>query len=486
MEQKSLKRNYILNLIKTFCSLSFPLITFAYASKTLSVNGIGKVDFSKSIVSYFTLFATLGISTYGIREGAKLRDDKKKFSGLVKEIFTINLITTILAYIVFFISLFAVPKFGEYRELLLINSLSIGFTALGLEWLYGALEEYQYITIRYIIFQIISFVLLFSFVKNQDDYYKYAMIIVFSTVGSNIINFVHARHFVELRNTGKLQLKRHLKPIFIFFANTLAGNIQLTLDTAMIGFLSTEYAVGLYSTSVKVNSVCVPVITSLSTVLLPRVSYYVQTGEMDKYRRLLKQAFECIMIFALPIACGIFQLSDEIILLFSKADFLPASPCIKLLSVTIIAVPTSMMIANQILVPFGKEKFHLYAIFTGAVVNVIINAILIPRFTYVGAAIGTAIAEILGAVLNLVFAFKYFDFRFAFKDVWHYAVASAIMFVVITPIGFFAGGILKCILCGVIGAISYAFILFLMQDDFFIMALGIVKAKMNAFIKRVK
>ena len=126
MEQKSLKRNYILNLIRTFCSLSFPLITFAYASKTLSVDGIGKVDFSKSVVSYFVLFASLGISTYGIREGAKIRNDRKKFSCLVKEIFTINLITTILAYIVFFMVLFTVPKFGAYKGLLLINSLSIG------------------------------------------------------------------------------------------------------------------------------------------------------------------------------------------------------------------------------------------------------------------------------------------------------------------------------------------------------------------------
>lgn len=486
MEQKSLKRNYILNLIRTFCSLSFPLITFAYASKTLSVDGIGKVDFSKSVVSYFVLFASLGISTYGIREGAKIRNDRKKFSCLVKEIFTINLITTILAYIVFFMVLFTVPKFGAYKGLLLINSLSIGFTALGLEWLYGALEEYQYITIRYIVFQIISFVLLFSFVKTKEDYYAYAMIIVFSTVGSNIINFIHARKFIDFWNTGKLNLKRHIRPIFIFFANTLAGNVQLTLDTAMIGFLSTEYAVGLYSTSVKVNSVCVPVITSLSTVLLPRVSYYVQVGEMEKYKKLLKQSFECIMILALPISCGIFHLSDEVILLFSKADFLPASPCIKILSITIIALPVSMMIASQILIPFGKEQFHLYAIFTGALVNVVINAFLIPRFTYVGAAVGTAVAEALAAILNLIFAFKYFDYRFAFKDIWHYLAASAMMFVLIISIGFYTSGLFKCMLTGSLGAGSYFLILYLMKDEFFMTALEIVKGKLFVVVKHFR
>ncbi len=166
MTGKSIRKNYILYLTRSFSSLFFPVLSFAYVSRVLSVERIGRVDFSRSIVSYFTLFATLGITSYGIREGAKVRDEKVKFSKFVKELLVINGTMTLITYVFFLISLILVPKFEEYHLLLLISGLSIGCTSPGIDWLYGALEEYGYITARTILFQIISLIFLFVFVRE--------------------------------------------------------------------------------------------------------------------------------------------------------------------------------------------------------------------------------------------------------------------------------------------------------------------------------
>ena len=193
MKNKSLKKNAALNMVKTIMGLIFPLITFPYASRILQPSGLGKVNFAHSIISYFSMIAALGINTYAVREAAKLREDKAALTKFVKEILTINMTSTVIAYLLLSFTILFVPYFSEYRVLLVVCSGTILFTTLGMDWLYTALEEFSYITIRSILFQFLSLILLFVFVHTQEDYLKYASISVISSVGSNICNFIHAR-----------------------------------------------------------------------------------------------------------------------------------------------------------------------------------------------------------------------------------------------------------------------------------------------------
>ena len=135
MAEKSIRKNAAFNVMKTAMSMLFPLITFPYASRILSPEGIGKVNFANSIVAYFTLIAGLGIEFYGIREGAKVRHDKDKLSKLTMELFLLNLISTVISYGLFAISLIFVPKLFDYRLLLLVCSSTIVFSPLSLHWL---------------------------------------------------------------------------------------------------------------------------------------------------------------------------------------------------------------------------------------------------------------------------------------------------------------------------------------------------------------
>ena len=227
MRNKSLKVNAFLNSLRSLLSIIFPLITFPYVSRVLSVSGIGKYNFSNSIVSYFTLIAALGISTYAIREGAKYRDSKQKIDTFASEVFTINVFSAIIAYILLFISLAIFVKLHSYIACILIYSIQIGFSVISFDWLFTIYEDFVYITIRSIVFQLISILLLFVFVRRSDDYLNYAAITVFSAVGSNILNFYKVKKDHRICLTLHCNLNKHILPILILFAANVANLIYV-------------------------------------------------------------------------------------------------------------------------------------------------------------------------------------------------------------------------------------------------------------------
>ena len=201
MKKRSLGLNAFLNSLRSVLNLIFPLITFPYVSRVLSVNGIGIYNFSNTYVSYFLLIAGLGITTYAIREGAKYRNNKEEINRFSSQVFTINIYSTAVAYVLLIGSILIFKNLNNYVSCILIFSLQILFTTLGTEWIYTIYEDYTYITVRSIIFKIISIILLFLLVKKPEDYLIYAAITVLSAVGSNLLNFIHARNFVHIRLT---------------------------------------------------------------------------------------------------------------------------------------------------------------------------------------------------------------------------------------------------------------------------------------------
>ena len=391
--QKSIKKNYYLNLIKTASALLFPLITFTYASRVLMADGIGKVNFSESIAAYFCLLAGLGIRNYGIREAAKLRDSKENLSRFAHEMLIINLISTFIAYILFFILIFNIDKFDNYIGLLLIHGLTIGLTSLGMEWLFNALEEYKFITTRTILFQIIAIILMLIFVKDKGDFKIYALLMVFATSGSFILNFIHSWHYISIKPFKDYQFRRHFKPILMLFAMVVSINLYTSLDSTMLGFISGDKSVGLYSAGVRINKWASLLIMSFGVVVMPRMSYYLSLKNHDGFESLVKNAFRYIFNFSTLIFTLMFLLSDELIYIFSGEDFVSAGLTMRILTPILIVIPISVLINNQIFISMGKEKLILMSTFTGAFVNLICNSILIPFIAENGAAIGTVIAE---------------------------------------------------------------------------------------------
>jgi len=220
-KQKSIKLNFVMNSILTMSSFIFPLVTFPYISRILLPEGTGRVNFATSFIAYFTMFAQLGIPTYGIRACAAVRDDRDKLSRTAQELLIINLTMSALSYIVLFVLLFTVPRLFEDRLLYIIVSSNILLTAIGMEWLYKALEQYTYITVRSIIFKFIALIGMFILVHEQKDYVIYGGITIFAGCASNVMNFVNVHKYIDLKFLGGYNFRPHLKAVGIFFCNGL-------------------------------------------------------------------------------------------------------------------------------------------------------------------------------------------------------------------------------------------------------------------------
>ena len=248
-KQKSVKVNMIMNALLSMSAFLFPLITFPYVSRILLPIGTGKVGFATSVVTYFAMFAQLGIPTYGVKECAKVRDDKEALSRVVHELVAINLIMSAIVYTVFAVALITVSKFRQERELLLIISATILLNAIGVEWLYKALEQYSYITIRSLIFKLIAVCGMFFLVREKSDYVQYGFLTIFASSASNVLNFINLRKYIYFKPVGKYNLRRHIKMILVFFSMSVATTIYTNLDNVMLGFMKTNEDVGYYEHS---------------------------------------------------------------------------------------------------------------------------------------------------------------------------------------------------------------------------------------------
>ena len=413
-KEKSLKKNFCMNAILTMSQFIFPLITFPYVSRILLAEGTGKVSFATSIISYFAMFAQLGIPTYGIRACAQVRNDKKKLSKTAQEIF-INIIMSILAYIVFFIALCNVPRLKDEKTLLIIVSATIFFNAIGMEWLYKALEQYTYITIRSVIFKFIALIAMFLLIHQQSDYIIYGAISIFASSASNIFNFFNVHKYISLRPVGEYNFKQHLKAVSVFFALSCAATIYVNLDTVMLGFMKTNVDVGYYNAAVKIKTILVSIVTSLGTVLLPRASYYVEHGLKEDFYRITKKAINFVFLVATPLMLYFMFFAKEGIFFLSGNTYGGAIVPMQIIMPTLFFIGLTNIMGMQILVPLGKENIVLYSEIVGAVVDLAINYILIPKYASAGAAIGTLVAEIAVWIVQYIYLRK--QIKDAYKNV---------------------------------------------------------------------
>lgn len=427
MAEKSLKINAIFSFVKAFMNLAFPIITFPYASRILLPDGIGKVNFINSVVQYFIMFAELGIASYSIREASKIRKDDIAFTKFSKEIFTINIISTIFAYCLLFISIFASKLLFEYRILIILCSVKILFTTLGMDWMYAAKEEFKYITIRTIFFQLISLIYLFLFVKDSSDIIEYTIFGILSSTGSNICNFIYSRKFINWKYKVKLEFKKHLKPIFILFGTTLAISVYTILDSTMLGFLVGNESVGIYTAATKINKMLITLIASLNIILLPRLSFYAESNK-DDYIKTLKKSYNYIIMISLPLFVGLCVLSEPLTYVFCGKSFENAIIPMQLMSPIILIISLGSFFSQQIFIPNRKDKYAFYPVVVGSIVNVVINFLLIPKYKAIGAAIATLFAEATVTTIKFFLGKKILiNTNFFYEKIYHYILATLIM-----------------------------------------------------------
>ena len=468
VKQKSITLNLIANGIKTLMTVLFPLITFPYASRVLGAAGIGKVNYASSIISYFSMLAALGISTYAVREGARIRDDKEKFNKFAKEMLNLNLVTTFFSYVLLLVFL-CLPILSGYKELLVIFSAGIVFTTISTEWLFIIKEEYAYITKRAVLFQFISLILLFLLVRSKDDYGWYASLTVISSGGSAILNFWHSRKFVSWRKKYQCEYRKHIKPILLIFGTSLASSLYMTMDTTMLGAMKGDAATGIYTAAVKINSVINTLLNTISATILPRVSYYLGNGLKNEFQKLMQTSADILFMVAMPIAIGMMCVSDILIVVFSGPEFISGSLAAKILSVKLVFGAIDRVLAYQVCIPYKKDKEVLISTIAGAVFNLIANVVLIHFYGVTGAAVATLLSEMIVFLVLSRYSRQVFETKYLYRRMPIYFFASIWFFAVRWLLGqYFTNSISGLIITVGICALGYFIILLIIKDPYLV------------------
>lgn len=483
MKKKSIGFNAVLNGIKNLTSVIFPLITFPYVSRVLMVENLGKYNFSFSVVDYFILIAALGISTYAIREGARIRENKDAINRFACEVFTINLISMLISYVLLVIVVLAVPKLHSYWALITIFSAEIFFRVIGTEWLYSIYEEYAYITIRSIAFHIMSIVLMFIFVKKAEDYYIYTAITVLANAGNNMLNFFNAKRFCKLRIVRNIDYKKHLKPILTIFSISIATTIYVSSDTTILGFMTSDYEVGLYSVSVKIYKVIKTCLSAVLIVSIPRLSHYLGTNELEKYNSTFNKIFKTLITVVIPVVVGVLCTSKQMVLIIAGGSFLGAVSSLNLLSIALIVCLFGWIYNSCVMIPHKKEKQLMYATITSAMVNVVLNLVLIPFWKGNAAAFTTILAEACTMIMCMYYSRGLVKIENIARTLVSALAGSAVIVAVCMMVNMLNLGLYLHIVVAMAGsAFGYAVVVLLLKNP---IAIYTLQSLMNRLKKQV-
>ena len=344
-----------------------PLITFPYISRIFLTEGSGKINFVNSVVQVFILFASLGTAVYGVRTGALVKDDREKLSKLGHELLFINILSSILTYVVFLICIFCIPFFAAYQKLLLIAGITIGFSAINPDWIVGVYVDYTYITIRQIIAQIFTVTCIFLFIHDPDDIYLYVSISSASVIIAVILTFFYCRKYVSFRPNLKYnyKIKPHLMPIMILFATSLAAKVYSNIDTILLGLMAGDSHVGLYAAAVKVNTIIITFFAAMSPVFMPKIVELKERKNIEEYTKLLNRILGLIIGLGVPAVVGMEILSSQIIYIIADKSFATAALTMRILAPIVLLNACANVLYYDVLVPYGKENNVLFCTLRG-------------------------------------------------------------------------------------------------------------------------
>lgn len=456
--KNSVSQNIILNIVKQLSTIVFPLIIFPYVSRVLQAENYGKENFSYSIISYFMLIAAMGIGSYAIREGARVRSNKKEFQLFTNQIFTINLITTCISFILLILLVLFWKKLHAYWMILFIHSLGIFITTVGADWINTIFEDFLYISIRYIAIQIIAMIAMFIFVKSPNDYIIYAAIHMFANTGANIVNIIYIRKYVHLKITIHPNIKKHIKPLFILFCNALSVQLYINSDITMLGIFQGDIVVGIYSVAVKIYIIIKQLLNAVITVIIPRVSVLLAAHNEKEYNRLLDKTFHTVISLLLPAITGILMLSREIVMLIAGKHYEEGHWALKILSIALIGAVFSNFYCNAILIPNRKEKHFLLATVVAASVNIGINILLIPRWSYVGAALTTVLAEFIVLLYGVHYSKNLYKFTINRRDITSCFLGCALIAILCIGVQNIVKNCLGCVIICVLSSLVIYFL----------------------------
>ncbi len=487
--KKSLSINLILNIIKSVLSILFPLITLPYISRVLTQESIGEYNYATSIINYFVLISGLGIKTFAIREAGNYRGSKADFDNFASRMFSLNVFFTCIAYILLGFSFFIFSTFRSYSKAIIIISFTICFTTVGVEWIYNIFEDFGYMTVRSILVQVFSLIIMFALVKDTSDAYIYMAITVIANGGANLFGWFYSRKYCNIKILFDKSIFKDIVPIVVIFSTTLATVIYVNSDLTMLGVMRGTKDVGIYSVASKMYNVVKSVMNGIVPVYMARLAFEYSKDKV-KYYKTFRQATDVLLSLTIPIAVGVMLFGREIVLMLSTSEYLGAVPGMQILFISLIFATMGNLLGSGALLLDGKEKVMFVATAIGAVINLIINYAFIPLLGTTGAAIGTLCTEVGVCMILIIAAINSIKVSISLISIIKSIVASIPFLGIYYLYKIFNSDFNKYlfIVYVVLCALIYFVLMILLKDDAVVMAYDKVKSRIRllatSYIKR--
>ena len=479
MKKRSLKKNYIYNLSYQILVLILPLLTAPYISRVLGAENIGIYSYTVSITTYFVTFGALGIALYGQREIAYLQNDKKQYSKTFYEIVILRAITmSISLFIFYFVFVFKQNEYQIYYQILLLEIIGNLFD---ISWFFQGMEEFKKTVMRNTIVRILSLISIFSLVKTRDDLYIYFIIYVLSIFIGNISLWFYLPRYIKKIKLKELNIFRHLKPTIALFIPQIAIQVYTLLDKTMIGTIIMDKAeVGYYDQGQKIIKVVLTVVTSLGTVMMPRIANTYAKGNKKKIQEYMSKSFNMVFFLAFPIIFGIIIISDIFVPIFFGDEYIPVINLMKVISPIILLIGLSNVTGTQFLLPTKRQKEFTLSVVFGACVNFVFNMFLIPRYGALGASVGTVLAELTVTCIQAYFVKDDFNIKNIIRLSWKYLFSSLIMFIICSIFDVFMyTNWISAIIQISTGGLTYITVLLILKDRFLMDIVNKLLVKFN-------
>jgi len=475
--------NYIYSSFYQIFLIIVPLITAPYLARTLLPEAVGINSYVCSVVTIFTSLGLIGLNNYSLREIAYVRDDKKKLQKTFSELFFLRIICFIITSIIYIVY----ALLSEYKIYFLIQLIAVLATFIDIAWIYQGFEEFKVTVTRNFIVKILNILSIFLLIKGPEDL---KLFMVISSIYSVIVNFI--LYFGIKEKVGKIiikgiNIKRHIIPTLKLFIPQVASMVYLQCDKMMIKFLSEDISyVGFYDQAERIVKIPLALITALSTVMLPRIANEHKNNNKEVVKKHIISSFRFSLLMAIPLMCGVIAIANNFIPWFLGKGYEEVIPIMMLLSIIVLFISLSSVTGNQYLTAINKTKILTIATISGALINCIVNLILIPKYNAIGAAIGTIIAELTVFIIEIHHTKEIAKIKDLIKYAKNYIISGIVMFMITYVIGYYTEPkIISTLIQIITGGITYFLILYILKDNFFLECLNKVFSllKINKSVK---
>lgn len=467
LKQHSLFKNIFYNSLLNVFNILFPLLMLMYVSRKIGPENIGKVSWAITFTSYFVLIAVFGINNYGIRAIASVREDRAKLDATFSKIFSFSLVTSVIAVIAYIITVIVMPSMRNKYALFSITGIMVALSPLSLEWFFLGIENFKYIALRSILLKLASLVFMLIFIRESGDYLVYALIYVLGLCLNYIFNFTYAMKIVRpVFGLNSADFRAIFKSIYRFALISFVTSLYGGLDKILLGAFAGFIGVGFYTPAEKIVRTFLSVIVAACTTMIPRTSFMIATGKDDEAKSLISDSLHAVLLLAIPLFIGVLLLAEPLILVFGGSAFLPAVSTLRIMACIIIPVALANVAGVQVLVACRHEGKYLISIVAGTVVFLIAALFAMPKYAQNGAAFAIVLAESIGALLEVYFAWYYL------RDAWSHEWISRILLATLLMAGVVYGlesislsPLASVLVCGVAGMGMYFLILYLLRDS---------------------